>query len=321
MWTHRHLLGLEELTAEEITTVLETAEAFRPFCTRNDRKHESLKGKVVVLLFFEASTRTTNSFSLAAKRLSADVMSVGSSASSVAKGETLVDTARNIEAMGVDVIVIRHRAAGTPQMLARTTELCVVNAGDGAHEHPTQGLLDILTIRRKLGPVAGLRVGIVGDISHSRVARSNIWGLLKLGAEVTVVGPATLLPAGLERLGVRVTSDLDAVLPEMDVVNMLRIQNERLSGPLLPSTREYTRLWGLTRERAERLKPGALVMHPGPMNRGVEIASEVADGTRSVILEQVTNGVAVRMAVLHLVTGGKPFDGEPGAERPMKAGE
>ena len=223
------------------------------------------------------------------------------------KGETLIDTARNIQAMGVDVVVLRHRAAGTPLMLARALDVSVVNAGDGAHEHPTQGLLDIFTMRERLGRIRGLHVGIVGDIAHSRVARSNIHGLIKLGAQVTVVGPPTFIPPGIESVGVRVSFTLDDVLESFDVINMLRIQRERLAGALLPAENEYARLFGLDTERAARLKPGALVMHPGPINRGVELTSEVADGPNSVILEQVTNGVFVRMAVLHLVTGGKPM--------------
>ncbi len=306
MWSRRSLLELEELTAGEITTILDTAAALKIKYPR-DRKGDSLKGKVVVLLFFEPSTRTTNSFSIAARRLSADVISVSSSASSATKGETLTDTARNIQAMGVDVVVIRHRAPGAAHMLTGVLDASVINAGDGAHEHPTQALLDMLTMRERLGRIEGLNVGIVGDIAHSRVARSNIHGLLKLGARVTVVGPPTLIPCGIEKMGVRVSFNLDDVLEKFDVINMLRIQNERLSGALFPSVREYSRLFGLNAERAARLKPDVLVMHPGPINRGVEISPEVADGPVSVILDQVTNGVAIRMSALHLVTGGKPM--------------
>ena len=306
MWAHKRLLGLEELSPEDVTTVLDTAGAFKTRYTPGE-KFDSLKGKLVALLFFEPSTRTTASFSLAAGRLSADLIRVGGSGSSVTKGETLIDTARNIQAMGVDVVVLRHRAAGTPWMLARALDVSVVNAGDGAHEHPTQGLLDIFTMRERLGRIRGLHVGIVGDIAHSRVARSNIHGLIKLGAQVTVVGPPTFIPPGIESVGVRVSFTLDDVLESFDVINMLRIQRERLAGALLPAENEYARLFGLDTERAARLKPGALVMHPGPINRGVELTSEVADGPNSVILEQVTNGVFVRMAVLHLVTGGKPM--------------
>ena len=310
MWNRRHLLGLEELSPEEITTILDTAEAFKPAAVREAEKNDCLKGKVVVLLFFEPSTRTANSFALAAKRLSGDVMSISASSSSATKGETLRDTARNIEAMGIDVVVIRHSASGAPHLLARCLDASVVNAGDGSHEHPTQALLDIFTMREKKGRIEGLKVALVGDIQHSRPARSNLWGLTKLGAEVTVVGPTTLVPETMRELGVRVSNRFDEVLPEMDVINMLRIQRERLRGPVLPSMREYTRLFGLTPERAKRLKPDALVMHPGPINRGVELAGEVADGDKSAILEQVTNGVAVRMAVLHLVSGCGPVKPE-----------
>ena len=298
------LLGLEELSVGQITGILDTARAFKAVHSERP-KHDSLKGKTVVLLFFEASTRTTTSFAVAAKRLGADVISVGASTSSVVKGETLRDTAQNIVAMGAEVVVVRHRSSGAAHLLARALAEPVVNAGDGQHEHPTQGLLDIFTMREKLGRVEGLHVGIVGDVAHSRVARSNIHGLTKLGAKVTVVGPPTLIPPGIERMGAGVSYELDEVLGDLDVVNMLRVQNERLSGALLPSAGEYARMYGLNAERAGRLKAGALVMHPGPMNRGVEITSEVADGERAVILEQVTNGVFVRMAVLHLVTGGK----------------
>ena len=303
-WTHRHLLGLEELSRDDLLTVLDLARTFKKDGRLLTDKRDTLKGKTVLLLFFENSTRTAMSFSAAARRLSADVVSFSKGTSSTTKGETLVDTAKNIEAMGaVDVVVIRHSATGAPHLLARSIDASIVNAGDGSHEHPTQGLLDIFTMRERLGRVEGLKVAVVGDITHSRVARSNIHGLVKLGADVTVCGPATLVPGGLKALGVTVSHDFDEILPKMDVVNMLRIQKERLAGPLLPSDREYTMLFGLTRERAARMKKGALVMHPGPTNRGVEIAPEVADGNRSVILEQVANGVAVRQAVLSLVAG------------------
>jgi aspartate carbamoyltransferase catalytic subunit len=302
MWTRKHLLGLEELSREELLAVLDLATTFKKDGRLLTDRHDTLKGKTVLLLFFEPSTRTAMSFQAAAKRLSADVVSFSKATSSTTKGETLVDTAKNIEAMGpIDIAVLRHSSAGAPQQLARAIGASIVNAGDGAHEHPTQGLLDIFTIREKLGSLKGLKVAIVGDIAHSRVARSNIFGLKKLGADVTVCGPATLLPAHVESLGVKVNGDFDDVLPKMDVINMLRIQKERMAGPLLLSDREYTRLFGLTREREKRMKPGAIVMHPGPTNRGVEIDPEVADGPRSVILEQVANGVAVRMAVLSLV--------------------
>jgi aspartate carbamoyltransferase catalytic subunit len=297
---------LEELSREELLAILDTAESFKEVSTRSIKKVPALQGKVVVLLFFEPSTRTATSFNLAAKRLSADVVSFSVSASSVSKGETFNDTAKNIEAMGVDVVVVRHTAPGAALLLSRILEASVVNAGDGSHEHPTQGLLDIFTIREAKGHIEGLKVAIVGDILYSRVARSNIWGLKKLGAEVVVVGPATLIPPEIEKLGVEVSYDLDAVLPDVDVVNILRIQLERQGRSMFPSIREYAELFGINRERLARAKPDILVLHPGPMNRGVEITPEVADGTRSLILRQVTNGLAVRMAVLYLVSGGQP---------------
>jgi aspartate carbamoyltransferase catalytic subunit len=303
MWNKKHLLGLEELSREELVAVLDRARTFREDCTSSARKHANLAGKTVVMLFFEPSTRTTTSFTLAARRLSADVVGFSSSGSSTTKGETLIDTARNIEAMGVDIMVIRHGASGAPHLVARHVDASVVNAGDGTHEHPTQGLLDLYTIREKKGAFEGLKVVLVGDIAHSRVARSNIFGLVTLGAKVFVCGPPTLVPEHISELGATVVRDFDEIIPEADVINMLRIQKERLEGPVLPSTEEYTRFFGLTRERERRMKPDAIVMHPGPINRGVEIASEVADGPRSVILEQVTNGVAVRMAVLSMVAG------------------
>ena len=306
VWTRRHLLGLEELSAEELLAILDTAESFKEVSTRSIKKVPALRGKVVVLLFFEPSTRTATSFNLAAKRLSADVVSFSVSTSSVSKGETLNDTARNIEAMGVDIVVVRHSAPGAALQLSRILDASVVNAGDGPHEHPTQGLLDIFTIREAKGRIEGLKVAIVGDIQYSRVARSNIWGLKKLGAEVTVVGPATLIPRNIRQLGVEVSYDLDAVLPEMDVVNILRIQLERQGRSMFPSIREYAQLFGINRERLGRAKPDLLVLHPGPMNRGVEITPDVADGNHSVILRQVTNGLATRMAVLYMVSGGQP---------------
>jgi len=306
VWTRRHLLGLEELSSDELLAILDTAESFKEVSTRSIKKVPALQGRVVVLLFFEPSTRTATSFNLAAKRLSADVVSFSVSASSVSKGETFNDTAKNIEAMGVDIVVVRHTAPGAALLLSRILEASVVNAGDGSHEHPTQGLLDIFTIREAKGHIAGLKVAIVGDILYSRVARSNIWGLTKLGAKVVVVGPATLIPPDIEKLGVEVSYDLDAVLPDVDVVNILRIQLERQGRSMFPSIREYAELFGINRERLARAKPDILVLHPGPMNRGVEITPEVADGTRSLILRQVTNGLAVRMAVLYLVSGGLP---------------
>lgn len=305
-WTRRHLLGLEDLSKEEIETILDTAESFREISTRSVKKVPALRGRVVVNLFFEASTRTRVSFALAAQRLSADVVDFQKEGSSSEKGETLVDTAKNIEAMGVDIFVVRHEASGAPWNIARHVKASVVNAGDGSHEHPTQGLLDIFTIRQNKGRLAGLEVAIVGDIAHSRVARSNIWGLLKLGAKVTVVGPSTLVPSRFRDLGVQVSHDLDSVLPKLDVINMLRIQRERQAGLAFPSIREYSRLFGLTRARLKKAKPDIAILHPGPMNRGVEIAPEVADGPNSLILKQVASGLAVRMAVLFLVAGGRP---------------
>ena len=304
VWTRRHLLGLAELSADEIRFVLDTAESFKEVSTRSVKKVPALRGRVVVNAFFEDSTRTRMSFGLAAQRLSADVVEFTEKGSSVSKGETLVDTARNIEAMGVDVMVVRHAAAGAAELLARSLRCSVVNAGDGAHEHPTQGLLDLYTIREHFGRIAGLKVAIVGDVANSRVARSNLWGLRKLGAEVVMVGPATLLPRAFEKLGATVTHDFDSVVGDVDVVYMLRVQNERIKTSQFPTVREFTTLFGLTSDRFARCKPGVLVMHPGPMNRGVEIGSHIADGPQSGILKQVTNGLAVRMAVLYLVSAG-----------------
>jgi len=300
-WTRRHLLGLEDLTAEEINLVLNTADGFKEVSTRSVKKVPALRGRVMVNLFFEDSTRTRTSFGLAASRLSADVIDFSADISSVNKGETLIDTARNIEAMGVDIVVIRHAAAGAAHLLARTVGCSVINAGDGAHEHPTQGLLDLYTIRERFGRVEGLKVAIVGDIANSRVARSNLWGLTRLGAQVILVGPATLLPRSFEQLGVRVCHDFDSVIGEVDVINMLRVQFERIKSSAFPSVREFTRFFGLTWERFQRCRNDVFVMHPGPMNRGIEISSDIADGPQSGILTQVTNGLAVRMAVLYLV--------------------
>jgi len=312
-WTHRHLLGLEDLSAADLRFLFDTARGFEEVSTRSVKKVPALRGKVVVNLFFEPSTRTRSSFYLAASRLSADTMDFTASASSTSKGETLVDTARNIEAMGVDIIVMRHNRSGAAKHLAEHVEVSVVNAGDGQHEHPTQGLLDIYTIGRRLAisdyDLTGVNVAIVGDIAHSRVARSNIHGLRKLGANVLLVGPPTLLPGGFRDLGCELHTDLDAVLERVDVINMLRVQFERLNSPAFPSTREYTKLFGLTGERMKRMKKDVLVMHPGPMNRGLEIESCVADGPNSAILEQVANGLAVRMAVLYLVHGAKASGG------------
>jgi aspartate carbamoyltransferase catalytic subunit len=304
-WTRRHLLTLEELSPGEIQFILDTADSFKEVSTRSIKKVPALRGRVVVNAFWEDSTRTRTSFSLAAQRLSADVIDFSEKGSSVSKGETLTDTARNIEAMGVDVIVIRHPAAGAAQLLARTVQCSIVNAGDGAHEHPTQGLLDAYTIRERFGRIEGLKVAIVGDIANSRVARSNLHALTKLGAQVTLVGPATLLPRAFEQLGARVTHHFDQVIGEMDVINMLRVQFERVRGSPFPSVREYTRLYGLTWDRFQRCRKDVFVMHPGPMNRGIEIQSEIADGPHSGILKQVANGLAVRMAALYLVTQGQ----------------
>jgi len=309
-WTRKHLIGLSDLSREEIEYILDTAKSFEEFSTRSIKKAPALRGKVVVNMFFEDSTRTRNSFTLAASRLSADVIEFTKTSSSVSKGETLIDTARNLEAMGVDIVVIRHGAGGAPKLLSRSINACVVNAGDGYHEHPTQALLDAYTIRQVRGSLEGLKIGIVGDIAHSRVARSNIYAMTKLGAEVVLIGPPTLMPASVRDLPVRVSYSLDDVLEELDVINMLRIQFERLGGNPFPSVREYSHFFGLTVDRMKRAKRDILVMHPGPINRGLEIESEVADGPNSVILSQVANGVAVRMAVLFLVTQASTQEGK-----------
>lgn len=303
-WTRKHLIGLSDLSREELEFILDTAKGFEEVSTRSIKKAPPLRGKVVVNMFFEDSTRTRNSFTLAANRLSADVIEFTKKSSSVSKGETLIDTARNLEAMGVDIVVIRHNAGGAPKLLTRSINACVVNAGDGFHEHPTQALLDVYTIREKRGSLEGLKIGIVGDIAHSRVARSDIYAMTKLGAEVTLIGPPTLMPGRVGDLPVKVSHSLDAVIEELDVINMLRIQFERMGGNPFPSVREYSHYFGLTVERMQRAKRDIIVMHPGPMNRGVEIESEVADGPNSVILKQVANGLAVRMAVLFLVNQG-----------------
>lgn len=304
VWTRKDLVGLDELSPRELLHILDTAESFREVSTRSIKKVPALRGKVVALLFFEDSTRTRMSFELAASRLSADTLLLTSKGSSVAKGETTLDTVRNVEAMGVDIFVIRHSQSGAPHMLARQVGSSIVNAGDGQHEHPTQALLDIFTIRQRLGRLDGLKVAIVGDIAHSRVARSNILGLTKLGAEVVVVGPPTLVPAAVQPMGCTICHSLDDILGEVDVINMLRIQFERFQSNLFPSIREYSRLYGMNAERLRRCRKDVLIMHPGPINRGVEITSEVADGPNSCILQQVTNGLAVRMAVLYLVSQG-----------------
>jgi aspartate carbamoyltransferase catalytic subunit len=304
-WNRKHLLDIESLSAQEIVTVLDTAKAFKAVGTRAIKKVPALRGKTVVNLFVEPSTRTRISFELAEQRLSADIVNFGAEASSFKKGETLKDTVRNLEALSADMIVIRHSASGAPHFLSRFLRASVVNAGDGAHEHPTQALLDTFTVLEKKGKVAGLNVTILGDILYSRVARSNIWALTKLGANVTLCGPSTLVPKVFEKMGCRVTYDVDEAIRDADIINLLRIQHERQRKTMFPGIGEYTSLFGLTKARLAKTKPDALIMHPGPINRGVEIDSEIADCGRSVILDQVTNGLAVRMAVLFLLNGGK----------------
>lgn len=304
-WNRKHLLDIESLTPEEIITVLDTARAFKAVGERAIKKVPALRGKTVINLFIEPSTRTRISFELAAQRLTADVINFSAEASSLKKGETLKDTARNLEALNADIIIIRHSATGAAHFLSRFLNSCVINAGDGAHEHPTQALLDTFTIREKKGKIAGLNVTILGDILYSRVARSNIWALLKLGAKVTLCGPSTLVPRVFEQMGCRVTYNVDEAIADADIINLLRIQHERQRKSMFPSLGEYISLFGLTKKRLALTKPDALIMHPGPINRGVEIDSDIADSKRSVILDQVTNGLAVRMAVLFLVNGGK----------------
>lgn len=304
----RHLLGLEETSAEDITTILDTAVSFREILERPIKKVPTLRGLTVLNLFYEPSTRTRISFELAEKRLSADVVNFSSSTSSVKKGESLKDTVRTIEAMKIDMVVVRHGSAGAPHLLTRTLASNIINAGDGSHEHPTQGLLDMFTIRQKYGSLKGLRVVLVGDTKHSRVARSNIWGLKTMGASVAICSPSTLLPYEAEQFGVDVYTNLDEALDGADVVNILRIQLERQQSGMFPSQREYVNLFGINSERLKRLNKNYTIMHPGPMNRGVEISSEVADSESSLILEQVTNGQAVRMAVLYLLSGKKMED-------------
>jgi aspartate carbamoyltransferase catalytic subunit len=299
-WTRKDLVALSDLGAEEITFILDTAAEFKGVGQRRLKKVPSLRGKTLVNFFVEASTRTRTSFELAGVRLSADVVNIAANTSSLSKGESLKDTAKNLEALAADLIVLRHSAAGAPQFLAERLRAGVINAGDGSHEHPTQGLLDVFTIRERLGRVDGVKVGIVGDIRFSRVARSNIQALTKLGAQVTLIGPPTLVPREFARLGVGISHSLDDVLGELDVINLLRIQHERQKAGYFPGTGEYAALFGLNAARAARLKPAALVMHPGPIHRGVELDGSVADGPHSVILDQVTNGLAVRMAVLYL---------------------
>ncbi|MHB9029679.1 MAG: aspartate carbamoyltransferase catalytic subunit [Candidatus Latescibacterota bacterium] len=299
----KHLFGLRGVSRKDITLILDTADSFREVLDRPIRMVPTLKGVAVLNLFYEESTRTRISFELAERRLSAEVVSFAKASSSVSKGESLRDTVRNIEAMKIDLIVVRHKSPGTPQFLAEHTNCRILNAGDGSHEHPTQALLDLMTVRHHFGRLEGLKVLIVGDILHSRVARSDIWGFQTMGARVDVCGPATLMPLAMDRFGVNVHYDFNRVIGDYDVIYMLRIQRERQTGGLIPSTREYTDLFGLTRERMERMKPGAMIMHPGPINRGVELDYDVADSERSLILDQVTNGEAVRMAALFLLSG------------------
>lgn len=308
-WQRKDLLGIRELAYEESMEVLQAARAFKDILERPIKKVPSLRGKTVINLFVEPSTRTRISFELAAKRLSADVVSIDSKVSSFQKGESLKDTAQNLQALNADIIILRHRTPGAALFLAERLHASVINAGDGSHEHPTQALLDAFTMLDKLGSLEGRHVVIVGDILYSRVARSNIWLLKKLGARVTLVGPSTLLPREFEQVGVDVTHDLDAVLPSADVINLLRIQHERQQKALFPSLGEYVSLFGLNHRRFAKCKPDVIIMHPGPINRGVEIASELADGPNSVVLDQVTNGLAVRMAVLYLLTGGSAMEG------------
>ncbi len=301
----KDILGIKELSRDEILLILDTADSFIEISTREIKKVPTLRGKTIINLFYEASTRTRTSFEIAGKRLSADTINISASTSSVVKGETLLDTARNLEAMNPDVIVIRHSAAGAPHMLAGMVKQSIINAGDGAHEHPTQALLDMMTIRAKKGHLENLNIAIVGDIAHSRVARSNIYGLKKMGAQVTVAGPATMIPRDIEQMGVTVHSSLNEAIKEVDVIMMLRIQLERQHQNIFPSLREYAQRFCLSKKNISLAKKDVLVMHPGPINRGVEISPDIADGPYSVILDQVTNGVAVRMALLYLLTGGK----------------
>jgi aspartate carbamoyltransferase catalytic subunit len=305
---HKHILGTEQLSKADIELILDTADSFKEINSREIKKVPTLRGKTIVNLFYEASTRTRTSFEIAGKRLSADTINMTASASSVTKGETLEDTARNIEAMKPDIIVMRHSASGAPHYLAERIDCSVINAGDGAHEHPSQALLDLLTIRQHKGRLEGLTVAIVGDISHSRVARSNLYAMTRMGMKVRLCGPGTMVPRGIEKLGAEVFTDMDEAIRDADVVMMLRIQLERQGKTLLPTLREYARFYGLNPTRLTLAKKDAIVMHPGPMNRGVEISSYVADGDQNVILEQVENGVAVRMALLYLVAGGEPTE-------------
>ncbi len=301
----KDILGIKELSVDEINLILDTAESFIEISTRDIKKVPTLRGKTVINLFYEPSTRTRTSFEIAAKRLSADAVNISASTSSVVKGETLIDTAMNLEAMNPDIIIMRHSAAGAPHILSGLIKQSIINAGDGAHEHPTQALLDMMTIREKKGKIEGLKVAIVGDIAHSRVARSNIYGLTKMGANVTVAGPATMMPRDIDKLGVRVCYHLEEAIKDVDIIMVLRIQLERQENNIFPSLREYSNYYCLNAQNITLAKDDVLVMHPGPINRGVEIAPDIADGSHSIILDQVTNGVAIRMALLYLLTGGE----------------
>lgn len=304
-WKRKDLIGLEYLSKEEIETILKVAESFKDVSTRSVKKVPALRGKTVVNLFFEPSTRTRTSFELAAKRLSADVLSFDVSTSSVSKGETIVDTAKNIEAMKVDCFIVRHSISGAPEIISKNVSSSVINAGDGCHEHPTQALLDLFTVKEKFGKIKGIRISIIGDILHSRVARSNIWGFKKLGADVIVCGPPPLIPKDIEKTGVEVTYNIEKAMENVDIIYLLRLQRERQKENFLPSLKEYSFLYGIDRERYEKIKSKTFLMHPGPMNRGIEIKSEIAEVDKSLILNQVTNGIAVRMAVLYLTIGRK----------------
>jgi aspartate carbamoyltransferase catalytic subunit len=304
-WDRKDLIGLEELTGQEIETILDTAVTFKEVSSRQVKKVPPLRGKTVVNLFFEPSTRTKTSFELAAKRLSADVLSFEVATSSVSKGETIVDTAKNIEAMKVDCFIVRHSIAGAPEMISKNVSSAVINAGDGCHEHPTQALLDLFTVKENLGRIKGIKISIIGDILHSRVARSNIWGFSKLGADVWVCGPPSIIPLEIEKMGATVTYDIEEAIKNADVVYLLRLQKERQKENFLSSLKEYSAFYGLDEEKYKKVKSGALIMHPGPMNRGVEIKSEIAEKSNARILEQVTNGIAVRMAVLYLTVGSR----------------
>lgn len=303
LFAHRHILGMEQLSREDVTTILSTADSFKEISARPIKKVPTLRGLTVINLFFEPSTRTRLSFEIAAKRMSADTFNISPSTSSTTKGETLADTGRNISAMHPDIVIIRHSCSGAPLFLTRYVQAAVINAGDGAHEHPSQGLLDLMTVKEYKGTLSGLKVAIIGDVAHSRVAHSDIIGFTRMGSEVCVYGPATLIPQGIELMGATLSPSLEEAVRDADVVMALRIQRERQNDPLLPSLREYSRYFGISRSVLTLAKPDALVMHPGPVNRGVELNPDVADGPQSVILDQVTNGVAVRMALLYLVMG------------------